>query len=252
MSGKSKYIEKIEKLLRRAKAQEGEPEGETAAAIAARLMAQHAISMDDVSIEERKKDPMIRHRVVIAQATWERDLFHDIARHCNTKGGHHVGSGKASFYGYKTDCEIAEYLFTICRRQIKDACKRYLDSLTYENSRLGEYDWRLERTITKKWYGSQFRFSALRGLAVKLQDIRDEVEEEVGEEKYALVKCRLTEARNWAEESFQWSKKKRYVTRNNSPNEEGFQAGKRVSINAGLSGKERQYLNRNQKRIGGE
>ena len=251
MSDKSKYIEKIEKLLRRAKAQEGEPEGETAATIAARLMAQHAISMDDISIEERKKDPMIKHEFKLPSATWQRDLMWEIARHCNCQATYQAGGTHAHFYGYKTDCEIAEYLMAICSRQIKADCKNYLDSLNSENSRLGEWDWRLDRCITKKWYGSQFRFSAVRGLRMKLQDIRDEVEEEVGEQSYALVKSRYKEVETWVEETFTF-RTGRTPRRNNRPNEAGFRAGKNISLNAGLTGKEQQYLNRNQKRIGSE
>lgn len=78
----SSIHEKIRKLLALA-ADAGAGEAETAAAMAARLMAEHAVSLADVAASETRQKPSVGCRQIpVSAAIWESMLVHVVARSC--------------------------------------------------------------------------------------------------------------------------------------------------------------------------
>lgn len=222
-------IAKIEKLLHRAKAQEGEPEGEIAARLAAKMMAAHAIEMSEVNAEGGgEPDPIVTENVKMRQSVWRRQLAHALARHCScttsyvsSRGGMHV-----TFYGRKSDIEVASYLFTVCERQIEKAAKGYVASLDWADR--GE----------KRTRGNSFRRSAIRGLGTKLREIRDDTRAE-NAEGFSLVRTRLTEVDAWVEEN---TNLRTVRDAGHRYNQDGYEAGRDINLAAGVEGQARPEL----------
>jgi len=235
-------VKKIQKLLALAKNQAGRPEGETAAKMAHKLMTAHAVTMADLSFEEQQElDPLIHDPMEAKSGVWRRTLLYTIARHCNCRSAYRTGdsakycsdnkSGKARqifyFYGHQSDVEVAQYLYDVCERQIAAACKDYLAGLS------------------KYWYESgdrrslanDFKRSAVDGLATKLVDMRMQEKREQTSETNAIVLSRFRKVDNWVDSNFEFG-----AGRSNADyrhNIDGYNAGKRVDIRAGVTKKQR-------------
>jgi len=229
-------IAKIEKLLRLSKDQDGTPEGETAARLASRMMAAHAIDMASIDLDKQAEhDPMERQDMKVPASVWRRRLANTLAQHCNCRTAYHSahGSGQHIYmYGHRTDIELLRYLYEICERQIEQSARRYvngLDSYYYDR---GE----------KKSMGNDFRRSAVAGLRTKLDEIRKDTEQE-NAEGFALVIGRKERVNDWVNQNYTFGSgsSSRY-----SHNGAGYSAGRRVSLSAGVGS------SGSTKRLGGE
>lgn len=209
-------IAKIEKVLRLAASTEGTPEGETAARLAAKLMAAHQIEIADIDLDREVEDDPIEARTFdkVGASNWRRQLFHILAKHCSATTGYR---GKTvTVYGHRSDVEVCAYLYDICRRQIDAAAKAYL---------------RLYPHLGRSG-GNDFRRSAVAGLSSKLRAIRADVAREESEGS-ALVRCRGEKVDRWVADNFTFGRARR-VSYRHSP--AGWQAGRKVSLNAGVKG----------------
>lgn len=123
---KAKIIERIRRTLALAKDRAGTPEGETAARIAANMMASHAIEMADVDVAARAKtDPLTVGGTDLGlRAEWVRSLFFAVCRHCGCRGVVTIGTTRAKVYGYAHDVAVAEYLFEIIKEQVLRAASK--------------------------------------------------------------------------------------------------------------------------------
>ena len=219
-------ITKIEKLLRLAQDQDGTPEGETAARLAHRMMAAHAIEMASIDLDKQAEhDPLEQQRMKVRTSVWRRRLADVLANHCNCKTAYTSMQGIGQFifmYGHRTDVEVLRYLYEICERQIEQAARRYvngLDSYWYDR---GE----------KKSMGNDFRRSAVIGLSGKLRKIRQDtkVENATG---FALVVGRKEKVSKWVSSNFTFRSGSDSTYNHNS---DGYQAGSKVSLSAGMTG----------------
>jgi len=158
-------ILKIEKVLRLAAAQAGQPEGETAARLAARMMAAHSIAATDIDIgRDSSPDPISENvRDMGSRANWKRNLYNAVAFHCSCRISYRLD--RCTLYGHVSDMEICDYLYEICERQIEVAAKKYVGTLPA----VGGY----RRTM-----GNNFKRSAVEGLSAKLYEIRKDVQSE--------------------------------------------------------------------------
>ena len=227
-------IAKIEKLLRLSQDQDGTPEGETAARLASKMMAAHAIEMASIDLtKEVEHDPMEKQDMKVRVSVWRRQLATVLGTHCNCTVAYSSIKGVGQFismYGHRTDIELLKYLYDICERQIEAEARRYVNSI--------EGDWR----GGKKIMGNNFRRSAVVGLGTKLEEIRKDAQAE-NVEGFALVRSRKQKVDEWVNDnySFRAGSSTRY-----SHNSAGYSAGRSVSLSAGVGS------SGSRKQIGGE
>ena len=108
-------VEKIKKILRLAMDQNGTPEGETAAKLAAKIMAAHQVAMSDIELgSEVEPDPIEEQQFNCPQSVWRRLLANVVAKHCQCTAAYNTyrGGMKIHLYGHRSDIEIAKYLLT--------------------------------------------------------------------------------------------------------------------------------------------
>jgi hypothetical protein len=217
----NKIIERIEKLLRLAKNQSNTPEGETAAKMATKLMLAHAIEMSQIDLDkDRTNDPFVRREFKCPKTAWTRTLGRIIGNHCYCKFAFSTwGRYGGTFYGYKSDTEVAVYLFDICKKQIERAARKHLRTIP---------DW--ERFHE----GKRFRSSAVNGLDHKLCRIREEELGQLESDTYALVVGRRRQAEAWANEKYSFSSGN--IGRDYGSSSAGYEAGKRVRVGRGIDG----------------
>jgi len=239
-------IERIRKVLARAKDQEGTPEGETAARIATNLMTQHAITMADLAVADRAaSDPLISERFDIgARSQWRRDVMFALCTHCTIRAVFYFGTSDMQLYGHVHDVEVAKYLYTIVLRQIEKAADVYV-----EGSLRGY------TASEKRAERHSFTASAVRGLHVKLREIRDaaakpsasgesaaQTESTPADSSLPTQSAGSTalvlQARKERVEEFYKARAGRVrsaTIRRTGHSDAGYNAGRNVSLNAGLS-----------------
>ena len=219
-------IAKITKMLRLASNQEGTPEGETAARLAARLMTAHAITMAEIDLTgQADPDPMEKQEVRMAQSIWRRQLASVIAEHCTChiswRTSRYLGL-RVNYYGHRSDIEVAKYLFEICERQIERQARAYIRKMRAET----QLSTGLLRTL-----GNEFRRSAVDGLWKKLYDIRAEVAKEAPTGT-ALVLARGEKVREWYADLS--SGFRSVATPSCGSSNAGYEAGQNISLAAGI------------------
>lgn len=244
-------IAKIEKLLRLSKDQDGTPEGETAARLAHRMMTHHAIHMAQLDLtKEAHHDPLVRETLAggkLANRQWRRTLANTLAIHCNCKSAFSSYSRGLTvyLYGHKSDIEIIRYLYEICERQLEAATSKYKKELQEKNTG-SRYDYDTNEYVPVYGYTSGemrselngFRRSALDGLADKLRRIRQDTKAEVGA-SYALVRNRKEKVSEYYDTfTFGVAKASGYYAHN----ADGYNAGKNISLHAGIKGSRTKQL----------
>ena len=230
-------IAKVEKLLRLAQDQDGRPEGETAARLAHRMMAAHAIEMAQIDLgKQAEHDPIEEQTMSVKASVWRRLLANAVARHCNCQTSYRsykgMGGQRITMYGHRTDIEVLQYLYDICERQIETAARKYVNALNSEWYDRGE----------KKSLGNSFRRSAVHGLWSKLCAIQEETKQE-NAEGFALVTNRANKVSDWMHDQYGSFRSGRVSSYRH--NNSGYQAGRNVSLSAGVSS------NGNTKLLGG-
>ena len=234
-------ITKITKVLRLASAQEGTPEGETAAKLAAQMMAAHAVTMAEIDLSgSGDPDPLEEQTVKLPQSAWRRNLAATVAEHCACRIAYtswRGGGQRVTYYGHRTDIEVAQYLYTICERQIEREAQAYIRTMRKERWTVrGEpTDMPLYTSGQLRSLGNDFRRSAVAGLSSKLREIRTTVAEEgPAEEGTALVLARREKVDRWYEDLS--SRFRAGRSSNYGHNSAGFEAGQNMSLHAGVSG----------------
>jgi len=227
-------IAKIEKLLRLSQDQDGTPEGETAARLASKMMAAHAIEMASIDLtKDVEHDPMEKQDMKVRVSVWRRSLASVLGEHCNCTVAYSSIKGIGQFismYGHRTDIELLKYLYDICERQIEGEARRYVNNL--------DLHWR----GGKKMLGNNFRRSAVAGLRTKLEEIRKDTQAE-NAEGFALVRSRKQKVDEWVNENYSFRSGN---SGSYSHNSAGYSAGRNVSLSAGVGS------SGSRKQIGGE
>jgi hypothetical protein len=227
-------IAKIEKLLRLSQDQCDSPEGETAARLASKMMAAHAIDMASIDLtKEVEHDPMEKQDMKVRVSVWRRQLATVLGAHCNCTVAYTSMKGIGqyiSMYGHRTDIELLKYLYDICERQIEAEARRYVDSF------------RKASRGAKKIMGNNFRRSAVVGLDTKLEEIRKDAQAE-NVEGFALVRSRKQKVDEWVNENYSFRSGSNGSYNYNS---DGYSAGRNVSLSAGVGS------SGGRKQIGGE
>ena len=235
----SKIIDRISKLLKLAAGSEGH-EAETAAAMARRLMVEHAVSMQDVEESNRPSDPIVKSTVVLSGlktktpvdvdhisyrcAWWKRELASAVGQYLDLRSTYTEGTNLWTFHGYQSDVEVALYLYEICARQIDKSCKDYLAK--------EKYQWMVWDSGLARKLSTEFRNSAVRGLRSKFSELKrtEAVNDPTG---CALMRSRKSEVDAWFRDNIStrtpsnWGSKSAYSSA-------GYTAGRNVKLNAGV------------------
>ena len=230
-------VKKIKKLLSLSQDQYGTPEGETAARLASRMMAAHAIEMATIDAAgDIDVDPLEQQDVKVRVSVWRRRLFAILGEHCNCVTAYVSVRGKGLFismYGHRSDIEVLKFLYFICEIQIENEAKKYVASLpTYSKFFACMADGYTPGQ--KRKIGNDFRRSAVDGLATKLRDIREDTQEE-NAEGFALVRSRKQKVDQWVDETNNF---KTGSVSDYDLNLDGYRAGRDVRLNEGIEAAE--------------
>lgn len=237
----NKIIDRVRKLLALAEGSSGH-EAETAAAMARRLMREHAVSMESVEASDRPTDPLVKVHVVFRGLTlsrdltssrpartawWKRELASAVGRYLDLRNAYSKGSSSWFFYGYQSDVEVALYLYDVCARQIDVACRAYLR----EKKECHSYYW--DRGMSRT-ASTEFRQSAVEGLRTKFHDLKktEKTEDPGG---FALMLNRKSAVNQWVADNFSFGSSKNWGG-SAGYSSAGYTAGRNVRLNAGVSG----------------
>lgn len=196
----SKIVTRIRKLLALA-GSDNANEAATAAALADKLMREHAVSLstlDEADLLER--DPVGVTAIEVGRATWAIDLAWALASHCNVSvvrarrytdvnpwtkellKGHSNRRVFAVAYGHRSDLEVWEYLYAVAKREIDRLTKA-------ERVRIKERDGYVTRTE-----GTQYREGLVIGLRRKLYTRRQADRAEAGSTTALALQSRAQRA----------------------------------------------------------
>jgi hypothetical protein len=242
MNDRNKYIRRIQKLkaLAAGEAQSGnDMAADSAMRIAAKLMLEHAIAQAEVD-SPIDDDPMVtRDAQTGRQLVWLRALYHDVATANNCSTSYMPRTDTVTFYGTRSDCEIAEYLAIYLARQVQRAADDYIHRAKLEvaenNSAAG-----YTRYSLRKGLRQSFCHTAVATLRTRLQAMRREAADEVAEEQgEAAVSTALVVLKNKlarAEDFRNTFTLNRGRANSYTHNSAGADAGNKININRGLDG----------------
>ena len=157
----TKIVDKIRKLQALAAGSEGH-EAASAAALARRLMAEHALSTADLTLSALlADDPLGDDALPITRASWTAQLAWALGRHTQVEVVRTTGRGlgvRAQAWGHQSDLAVWRYLYEVAHREIQRSAaewrRRYLAAYGVSPSRSA---------------GTRFREGAVAGLDAKLQ-----------------------------------------------------------------------------------
>ena len=230
-----RLIARVKKLLKLAESTNAH---ESAAALnkARQLMLEHAITQADLNEIDRESDPIVAQKYVLHKTTltnvmsrarysgsrtqqWLRDLFFAIVDYMDMKATYVFSSNVVTVYGHQSDTEIIPYMYDVCARQIDTAWKAY-------NKVRPDREW-----VHGKTAGAQFKQSAVVGLRSKLAAMK--TSEASPEATTAIALTRKSAVVTWYKEHIEGTTKMRRIKRA-SHSSEGYNAGKKVRLNAGV------------------
>lgn len=224
-------VSKIKKLLALSNNQNGTPEGDLAADFAARLMLQHAVSMADVD-NLSNTDKIITYRFILSQKEqWIRQLAFAVATFCNCKMTFCIGAKDVDFYGYKSDCEVAEYLFEIFSREIRSRCDVYLNDVKSNDLKFGNSLYSQLAPRQKASIRISFCMTATIILGRRLDALMKKTQVE-NTTTFGLVLTRKNQVDIWYEENVQTRKSPKTKIRWSNA---GERAGNDIDIIKGVS-----------------
>jgi hypothetical protein len=186
---------------------------------------------------------LVRWAIEVCQEYREKNLlitlrqlyYQGVSREALPSGqAHYVeGAKQVNFFGFRSDCEAAARLYEVCARQIDAQCKAYLREYR-EKRRWAESGENLSMA-------SDWKQSAVRGLAARFEGILEESRAEAGEEvqaAHALVLTRKQKVDDWVNATYTFGKGSSAAFGNGGWNADGFVAGKNLKLHdhAGLAG----------------
>ena len=224
-------VAKIVKLMKLAKDQEGTPEGETAARIARRLMTAHAVREEELLNAGEETNDKILYKDsgwLYCNNVWERELIEVLCCYMDCKSFYR-GPYKPNSYGYiarydlgvagyRSSIEVVEYLYDVCRRQIKEACKAWVKKVK---------PFKPTQAMRRR-----FRQSAVYGLNAKLGRMKADAAAEASSETGIVLRSRWKRV----EDSLRGIRFRSGRGSRGAYNADGYRAGENININAGVNG----------------
>ena len=227
-------------------------------------MRAHAIEFSELPTEEAEAaDPLLtQQHMEVGRSGWRMNLAWALGKYCSVqvlRGRRHAPrhdngdlldwgeqtkrqrNQKSFTYavlaGRQSDLEVFRYLYQVCERQIQQAARKYSETNISRYDHLEVYPDRSDM--------ADFRASAVHGLSTKLQAMQQRGQESDAKGT-ALVRNRYREARAAmpAGGTFKSSARRYHC-------QAGYEAGRKVSLNAGVKGSSRSAIPRT-RRLGGE
>ena len=239
MTKKAKMASRIRKLLALAESA-NENEAATAAAMAQKLMREHAINMSTLSEQAMlEEDPVEVRAIEIGKQTWAVSLAWSLGSHCNLSVLRSVRRGTivnpyakekvigdfkrrtfALAYGHRSDLEVWEYLYSVAKREIQRLTK-------IERQRIKKRDGWVTRTE-----GTSYREGCVAGLGQKLREMKHQAERQEQSTETALaLQSRADRARDYMRKANPTTGAYRGGVGASSA---GYRDGQNIDINAGL------------------
>lgn len=228
---RKKLIDKVVKLLALADSTNHSEEADTARRMAADLMAKHNIKLTEAEIRdeiERQK----RTQSVKSMQKFDIDLIWAITKFNGVsavfKDGVKFHEKKSSFdfIGTPQDIEAADYMIDIVKQQRKQSYEvykaDYIKNSSYDEWDADERDWRL-------WHNG---FTM--GVQRKLHDLKKAADNKINEWGLVVVNPHDI-ALKWFNENVEKTKTSKGRMRGGSRS--GFESGKNVHLNKGVSTK---------------
>ena len=207
-------IRRLRKLAALARDQEGLPEGEAAAAQVHKLMAEHALSVADLSEAEQEAVGKVDLDLG-SRSAWRRVLLTQVASHANCIAYFVPGKSHMEVWGHTHEIEIVRYLYAVLVREIEKRAKAYTRELP---------PW-MGQGARRKAYAS-FAFSAVAALGARLRAMRAE-HSAADPDGAQLVHARMADVQRAAGKG-----KQRNVT--HSANAAGYAAGGAIALHNAL------------------
>jgi len=181
----NRLLSKISKLRSLAENNPNANEAAVAAAMADRLMREHAITTADLDLGALlDADPLVEHYHKITRASWTAQLAWAIGAHCRVKvlRSRSRSGTSARIFGHQSDVEVFLYLYEVARREIERAAKIHKKAMPW-----------LSRTAM-----TSFREGAVYGLRLKLEEQRAAASQaETGTE--VALRSRSQRASEWCD-----------------------------------------------------
>ncbi len=223
----NRLLSKINKLRNLAQNNSNANEAATAAAMADKLMRDHAITTADLDLGALlSEDPLVCETHKITRASWSAQLAWAIGEHCRIKvlRSRSAEGTFARIYGHHSDVEVFLYLYEVARREIERAAKDHRTAMPW-----------LSRTAM-----TSFREGAVYGLRIKLEEQRAAATQaDTGTE--VALRSRYQRAHDWCDTVL-----KREGTRVGvygggvGASHAGVNAGRNISLNPGIRAAHRQ------------
>lgn len=228
----AKIISRIQKLQRLAADQSGRPEGETAAELARTLMAEHGIAEIELQGDIKAEDPNVCITYEAAQnINWRFSLAAVVAQHCELRNTRTIGTKGIKFWGRRSGCEIAVFLYEVLARQIDSEWNVHIKAFR----KTDEYQWMpMGRKDALK---GDFSASAVSALSSRLAAMRADQAAKVPAGAMVLAN-RSKEAESFMKAELAASGHRLVSTHSKAPryNSAGYAAGSRIPLQSGLSG----------------
>jgi len=223
----SRLISKIQKLRALAVGNPNANEAATAAAMADRLMREHAITTADLDLGALlSDDPLVCESHQITSATWTAQLAWTIGAHCRVRVLR-ARTGRGTFarvYGHHSDVEIFTYLYEVARREVVRVAHRH----------------KRERPWLSRTSMTAFREGAVYGLRKKLEEQRDAAAKaETGTELTLASRLARARAFSEAEEARKGCKVGTY-SGGVGASASGIRAGRNINLNPGIAARQGQ------------
>lgn len=224
-SSTNALLDKIQKMLAKAEQYDEKgnrtPEAETALKIAQRVMAENALSMEQIERHGVTGTNVEYKGGELGVSEWRKFLLSVVSKHSGCTSFWRGNTGY--FFGRESDCQIASYLFEICERQIEKGGQKYHQELEAQG-----HDVTSRRTLS-----NDFRYWAVQGLGEKLEQMRKEEMDPEVVRGNALVHSRADSAR---ENLLQTHKIKVRAWKGRQVNEDGYSHGKKMQLHRALGG----------------
>lgn len=233
----SKMIEKIKKLLARAKDQSDTPEGELAASIAANIMREHAISMSQVEDFNEVEEVLHLNGDVWVTQVWWSLLYHAVGNYTDVQVAYAAGRGGRwmTFVGYAHNIEICKFLFDSIKGQMEREFKAHCEEKKKFCKEYG-YNYKFNRPSPKAFYVSAYRVIKSKLESMKYEQQRQDRQDAMSNESVAKGNALVLKRKNEVAAkvaTLGWSKGSSYSAGHSSA---GAAAGGRVKIQSGING----------------
>lgn len=238
----TKLLNKIKKLIRKSESAKeigSIDEAEIFAAKVQNLLAKHNLDINNIDLSHEEKEERIKHDYDKAynESVGGNDKYNimRVVAQFNFCHVYLVGNqrtNKMLIVGTEENIEVCRYIHSVVYDTFLKESKRFYKRYKENEDYLAEGR---SKPIGKDTFTRSFMVGCARGLKQKLQEEQEKFMDENPNGK-ALVKTNEVILKNYANDTFEWGKKKKGTKASNaSAYRNGVKTGKNVNINKGVN-----------------